>query len=121
MRGTSILVLAMAAMGCGYMRPPAPAPRQSEAMARSARMLRQLNRLEADLHAADAENGTYAELVDRHGRAEQIACKVTDEHVSEITRLAAAQEQKIRQKKLERLSRKKSKAVAQLSPRNGRS
>jgi hypothetical protein len=93
-----------------------PAPRQSEALERSARILRQLDRLEADLHEQNGEIATWGELVDRHARAEQIACKVTDEHVSEIHRLAVAQQQKLEQKR----SRKK-KALAlnhRPSPRN---
>src|SRR4051812_6375603 len=67
---------------------PTPAPRTSEAMERSARILRQLDKLEADLHQGQAEIATYGDLVDRHARAEQMACKVTGEHVEDIHRLA---------------------------------
>jgi hypothetical protein len=111
MRGATVFVLMAAVVtGCGFSRPPAPL--HSEAMERSARMLRQLDKLEADLHQSDGETITYAELVERHGRAEQMACKVTEAHVEEIHRLATLQEQKIQQKKQERL--RKRKAVAQL-------
>jgi t-SNARE complex subunit (syntaxin) len=94
-RGGLILMLGVSA-ACVRT---APLPRQSEAMERSARILRQLDKLEADLHQGQAEIATYGELVDRHNRAEQIACKVTDEHVEEIHRLAMAQQQKIEQKR----------------------
>ena len=119
MRGATVFVLLAAVVtGCGFSR-PTPAPRHSEAMERSARMLRQLDKLEADLHQSDGETVTYAELVERHGRAEQMACKVTEEHVEEIHRLATLQQQKIQQKKQERL--RKRKAVAQLGQGHGRS
>ena len=117
MRGLTILLMALCAVGCGMSRPPAP--RHSEAMERSARMLRQLDRLEADLHAEDAQTGVYAELVERHGHAQEVACKVSDEHVQEIHRLDLAMQQKIQQKKLDRLRKKK--AVAQLAPRSSHS
>jgi hypothetical protein len=109
------IVLLLLAFGCGWSRPPAP--RQSEAMERSTRILRQLNRLEADLQNADAETTTYGVLVDRHGQAQEMACKVTEDHVAEIHRLAVAQEEKVRQKRNDRL--RKRKAVAQLSPHAG--
>lgn len=76
-----------------------PAWRPSDALERSARMLRQLDALEADLHQGAAEAVTYAVLVDRHAQAEQMACKVTDEHVEEIHRLAVAQQEKIRERR----------------------
>jgi hypothetical protein len=91
--------------------PPVPAPRHSEAMERSARMLRQLDRLEADLHGNAVQGEIYGELVDRHGRAEQLACQVTTEHVQEIHRLAIAQQEKIQQKRLDRLRKKKAVAM----------
>ncbi len=115
MRAAAWAVAAMCAAGCGLSR--APAPRQSEAMERSARILRQLDKLEADLHSQDAETDTFAELVQRHGEAQQMACKVTDEHVQEIHRLAAAQERKLEQKRALR----KKKAVALLTARKGQS
>ena len=62
-------------------------------------MLQQLDKLEADLHQGESEIATFGELVDRRNHAEQIACKVTDEHVEEIHRLAMAQQQKIEQKR----------------------
>ena len=108
-RGGVFWVLA-AVMGLACSA-PAPARRPSEAMERSARILRQLDRLEADLHQGSAETTTYADLVARHGEAQQIACKVTDEHVEEIHRLAALQQEKIREKKASR----KKKLVAQVS------
>ncbi len=114
MRGLMILVTAMCAVGCGMSRPPAP--RHSEAMERSARMLRQLDRIEADLHAEDAQTGVFAVLVERHGHAQEVACKVSDEHVQEIHRLDLAMQQKIQQKRQDR--QRKKKAVAQLSPRS---
>ena len=114
MRGLMILVTAMCAVGCGMSRPPAP--RHSEAMERSARMLRQLDRIEADLHAEDAQTGVFAVLVERHGHAQEVACKVSDEHVQEIHRLDLAMQQKIQQKRQDRMRKKK--AVAQLSPRS---
>jgi hypothetical protein len=120
MRGAGFLAVTILAAGCGLSKPPAPW--HSEAMERSARMLKSLDKLEADLHLNDAQAGIYAELVSSHGRAQEIACKVTDEHVEEIHRLAAAQEQKIQQKLAQRQERRrKKKAVAQLTRRNGRS
>ncbi|TMA30576.1 MAG: hypothetical protein E6J88_05565 [Deltaproteobacteria bacterium] len=107
MRG--ILLLTMVLAACSVQ---APRRTPSEAMERSARILRQLDRLEADLHESDSETQTYAELVQRHARAQEIACKVTDEHVSEIHRLAVAQEEKLQQKRQSRQHRKK--AIAQL-------
>ncbi len=100
--------------GCGLTAPHPP--RQSEAMERSARMLRALDKLEADLHSQNAETGVYNELIGRHAQAQEIACKVTDEHVEEIHRLAALQEQKIEEKR--RVRRKK--AVAQFIRRGDR-
>lgn len=104
--GRALLLTFLILAGCGVS---GPAPRHSEAMERSARMLRQLDRLEADLHQGSAETTTYAELVLRHARAEQVACKVSDEHVQEIHRLAEIQQQKIQEK------RKKRRAVAMLT------
>ena len=74
-------------------------PRQSEAMERSARILKALDRLEADLHNGETESFTYAELVRRHSATEQIACKVTDTHVADIERLAAVQERRMTAKR----------------------
>ncbi len=98
MRGAGVLGLGMV-VACSA---PHPSRRLSEAMERSARMLRQLDALEADLHQGAAETDTYAELVARHGQAEQMACKVTEEHVEEIHRLAAAQQEKIRERRAHR-------------------
>jgi hypothetical protein len=118
MRGAGFGLLLALSTACGLSHPAAP--RHSEAMERSARILRQLDKLEADLHQNDAETDTYAVLVERHGQAQQIACKVTDEHVAEIQRLDMLQQQKMQAKRRERQLRKK-KAVAQLSPRPVRS
>jgi hypothetical protein len=90
----------------------APRRTPSEAMERSARILKQLDRLEADLHENNAQTELYSELVERHSHAQEIACKVTDEHVAEIHRLAVAQERKLEQRRASRLHRKK--AIAQL-------
>jgi hypothetical protein len=106
-----IVLLALAA-ACGAQKPWQP----SDALDRSARMLRQLDKLEADLHDSDAQTMTYAVLVDRHGKAEQMACKVTDEHVAEIHRLAEAQ----LRKQQERQARKKKVVVARARPHSGR-
>lgn len=116
MRRTGLL-LVLAAAACVRT---APAPRQAEAMERSARMLRQLERIEADLHNGDAEMATYSELVRRHTRAEQIACKVTDEHVAEIHRLAVAQQEKIERKRHDRLKKRKAVAMARTRAASGR-
>jgi hypothetical protein len=114
MRQTSLLLM-VAMLACSRT---APAPRQSEAMERSQRILRALDRLEADLHNGETETFTYSELVRRHTAAEQVACKVTDEHVAEIHRLAAIQEEKMARKRIDRL--KKRKAVAMARPRPSR-
>ena len=98
-----------------------PAWQPSDAMERSARMLRQLDRLEADLHNAEGENLTYGVLVERHAQAEQIACKVNDDHIADITRLQALQEAKIEQKRQARAAARRKKTVAQLRPGRVRS
>ena len=54
------------------------------------------------MHQGAAETLTYAVLVERHGEAEQMACKVTDERVEEIHRLAMAQQEKIRERRQSR-------------------
>ncbi len=77
-------------------------------------MLRQLDRLEADLHRQSAETSTFAVLVDRHSTAAQVACQVSDTHVREIERLDLAQRQK-RQEKLN----KKRRAVAENTTQPG--
>jgi hypothetical protein len=103
----AILVMAvLAAAACGPRR---AAWKPSDAMERSAKLLNSLDKLEADLHAGTAETDVYATLVARHGHAQEIACKVTDEHVEEIHRLAALQQEKLRQKRAQR-----KKAIAQL-------
>ena len=109
------LMLAVAVAACART---APEPRPSEAMERSARLLRALDRLEADLHNGQTETFTYSELVRRHSATEQIACKVTDEHVAEIHRLAEAQERKLARK--QRIDRPKKHTVAMARPRPAR-
>ncbi len=96
MRRGICVVAAIGLCACGISQPPQP--RQSEAMERSARMLKALSQLEADLHDVDATVDTYAELVERHGQAQQMACAVTNDHVQEIHRLAVAQERKREEK-----------------------
>jgi hypothetical protein len=86
------------------------APRQSDALERSAKLLARLDQLEADLHQQDAEIFLTSELEWRHGQAQQMACQVTSDHVKEIHRLAVAQEEKQREKAK---ARKKGKVVAQ--------
>src|SRR5690349_13427332 len=108
MRGGLVLALVLAAC---TMQPARRTP--SEAMERSARILKQLDRLEADLHESNSQSELYSELVARHGQAQEIACKVTDEHVAEIHRLAVAQERKLEQKREARRVHRK-KAIAQL-------
>jgi hypothetical protein len=108
----AFLLLAGLLGGCGWVVPQQPAARQSEAMERSARILRQLDRMEADLHTANGQIGTYSELVQRHGQTQQMACRVTDGHLQEIHRLAEMQQRK-RQAKT-----RKRHALAQLQPRS---
>ena len=84
------------------------APRQSDALERSAKLLARLDQLEADLHQQDAEIFLTSELEWRHGQAQQIACQVTNDHVKEIHRLALLQEEKRREK-----AHKKGRTIAQ--------
>jgi hypothetical protein len=93
------LILAIALAACSRTTGE---PRQSEAMERSARILRALERLEADLHNGETESFTYSELVRRHSATEQMACKMTDSHVADIARLAEIQERRMALKRLER-------------------
>jgi hypothetical protein len=76
----------------------AAAPRTSEALERSARMLAKLDQMEADLHDQGSKLAAYGELEQRHGQTSQIACQVADEHVQEIHRLAMAQQKKQQEK-----------------------
>ena len=104
----------MAIVGCART---VPAPRHSEAMERSARILRAARparggpppgqRRDGDLRGAGR-----AALA----RAEQMACKVTDEHVTEIHRLAMAQEEKMLGKRIARLKKRKTMAMARRQP-----
>ncbi len=96
--GKVVVFTALLIAGCAG----SPPPRRSEALERSARILRQLDKLEADLHAQEGEIGTYAELVERHGQAQEMACKVTEDHVEEIHRLAELQQRKLLEKKRRR-------------------
>lgn len=116
MRAVLTGLLVMLVSGCSALsadRTPPRAP--SEAMERSMRMLRQLDRLEADLHRQSAETATFAVLVDRHSTATQVACQVSDTHVREIERLDLAQ----RKKREEKLQQKKRRAVAVLTLKPG--
>jgi hypothetical protein len=90
---TGIVILASTA--CAQR----PAPRSSAAMESSARILKQLDALESALATNEAENVTYGVLVDRHSRAEQMACHVTNEHVEEIQRLDTAFRKKLEEKR----------------------
>ena len=100
-------------IGCGILLvlagcARAQAPRQSDAMERSARLLARLDQLEADLHQQDREIFLSSELEYRHGQAQQISCEVTSDHVREIHRLAALQEAKRQEK-----AHKKGRTIAQ--------
>jgi hypothetical protein len=75
---------------------------QSEALERSARLLAKLDQLEADLHSQATELLISSELEERHGTATQLACRVTDDHLQEIHRLALAQERKQHEKAVRR-------------------
>jgi hypothetical protein len=103
MRGI-VTVVAFLAAACVVLPllPAEPPPHRSGAMEISARMLRQLDRLEADLHASNGEMVVYTELVARHGQAQQVACQVTEEHIQEIHRLAEAQQRKRQEKQRRR-------------------
>jgi hypothetical protein len=90
-RGVLGLGLALLVSACAR---EAVAPRTSEALERSARLLARLDQLEADLHEEGSRLALYGELEQRHGQTSQIACQVADEHVQEIHRLAMAQERK---------------------------
>jgi hypothetical protein len=89
------------------------APRPSDAIERSARMLAKLDQLEADLHDEGSKLAVYGELEQRHSQTSQIACQVADEHVQEIHRLAMAQEKK----QQEKARRRRTVAQARLSHR----
>jgi hypothetical protein len=90
----------------------APAPRESEAMERSARILRQLGRLEAELHSGETGSFTYAELVRRHSATEQMTCKVADEDLADIHRLAMLQETRMARQRGEPVRKHKTVAMA---------
>lgn len=96
---------------CSFAHPAPPAARHSEAMEQSARMLRELDRLEADLHGETATIETYGELVERHSQATQLACQVSDAHVREIARLDLAQQQKREEKLRMRMRKRRSVAM----------
>jgi hypothetical protein len=94
-RATVFGAVILASVACAQR----PAYKPSEAMASSARILKQLDALESSLATNEAENVTYGVLVDRHSRAEQMACHVTNEHVEEIQRLDMAFRKKLEEKK----------------------
>jgi hypothetical protein len=95
--GRQVLGLGLTLLLAACVREPA-APRTSEALERSARMLTRLDQLEADLHDEGSKLAVYGELEQRHSQTTQIACQVADEHVQEIHRLAMAQEKKQQEK-----------------------
>src|SRR5882762_11635365 len=91
----------------------AAAPRASEALERSARMLAKLDQMEADLHDEGSKLAMYGALEQRHGQTSQIACQVADEHVQEIHRLAMAQQKK----QAEKVRRRRAVAQGRVSRR----
>jgi len=95
--GRRVLGLGMMLLLAACARGPA-APRTSEALDRSARMLAKLDQLEADLHDEGSRLLLYTELEKRHGQTTQIACQVADSHVQEIERLALVQQKKQQEK-----------------------
>jgi hypothetical protein len=98
-RGAAVAIVIVLTAACAGER---QAPVRSEALERSARLLAKLDQLEADLHAQTAELLLSGELEDRHGTATQLACRVTDDHLQEIHRLALAQERKQHERALKR-------------------
>jgi hypothetical protein len=108
--GAGVLAVMLLAACAGERQPPV----RGEALERSARLLARLDQLEAELHAQTTELLISNELEDRHATATQIACRVTDDHVQEIHRLALAQERK----QHERAVRRKAVAMARRSPRS---
>jgi uncharacterized membrane protein YccC len=87
------------------------APRPSDAIERSARMLARLDQLEADLHEESTKLAMYDELDQRHRQTSQFACQVTDEQLRDVRRLAEVQERKQQRKERNR----KAVAVARVS------
>jgi hypothetical protein len=71
-----------------------PAPRSSEALERSARILAKLDQLEADLHQETTKLAIYDQLDERHRQTTQFACQVTEEQLRDVHRLAEVQERK---------------------------
>jgi len=76
------------------VREEAAAPRASEALERSARMLAKLDQMEADLHDEGSSWPCTARWSSGTARRHRSACQVADEHVQEIHRLAMAQQKK---------------------------
>jgi hypothetical protein len=95
--GRRVLGLGMTLLFAACASQP-PAPRRSEALERSARMLARLDQLEADLHDERSKLTLYGELEQRHSQTAQIACQVADSHVQEIHRLALLQQKKQQEK-----------------------
>ncbi|HYZ90270.1 MAG TPA: hypothetical protein VE620_13305 [Myxococcales bacterium] len=79
-----------------------PAPRSSEAIERSARILAKLDQLEADLHQETTKLAVYDELDQRHRQTTQFACQVTDEQLRDVRRLAEVQDRKQQRKERNR-------------------
>jgi uncharacterized membrane protein YccC len=107
--GRRVLGLGMTLMVAACARESAPRP--SDALERSARMLAKLDQLEADLHEESTKLAVYDELDQRHRKASQIACQVTEEQMRDVHRLAEVQERKQQRKERNH----KAVAVARLS------
>jgi hypothetical protein len=107
------LLCGLAALA-GCASPPAKPRGESEALARSRMLLARIDQLEADLHSEATAIDTLAVLQQRHGQAVQVACHVTDEHVSEMHRLLMAQTEKSKQK--ERRSHRRVAALGRTNP-----
>jgi hypothetical protein len=95
--GRRVLGLGMTLLFAACASQPA-APRKSDGLERSARILAKLDQLEADLHEESSKLALYGELEQRHGQTTQFACQVADSHVQEIHRLALLQQKKQQEK-----------------------
>jgi hypothetical protein len=108
------LFCGLAALAGCASAPPQPRG-ESEALARSRMLLARIDQLEADLHSEATAIDTLAVLQQRHGEAVQVACRVTDEHVSEMHRLLVAQTEK-RKEKAVRSRHRRVAALGRASP-----
>ena len=109
--GRRVLGLGVTLLFVACAKESAAPPRASEALERSARMLAKLDQLEADLHEESTKLAVYDELDQRHRKASQIACQVTEEQMRDVHRLAEVQERKQQRKERNH----KAVAVARLS------